>query len=206
MSLYFSFRSITISQTSLGEYKDISTFQFTTSDKSLGSETDDCLCINGTKGLNGENRCFRSAVLDMNNCLGVPVFMSHPHLMWAEEDLKKAVIGLSPTESKHNIIIDFQPNLGYPVTGDIRLQFNMILRPTRYLDKEVETTKPLPRAVYPLLWVENNFRFTDSLIEEINIKLLNMLTLADAAQWTLIAIGGFIAIVALALMLFKTKK
>ncbi|KAK4872731.1 hypothetical protein RN001_014760 [Aquatica leii] len=141
----------------------------------------------------------------MNTCMGVPVILSYPHLMWAEKDLKDSILGLNASDN-YNTEINFEPNLGYPIVGNIRMQFNMILRPTKFGNQDVELTKNLPKAMFPLFWLDNSFAFTDILVEEINTKLLDMLTLAEIAQWTLIGVGALISVLSIFLLICCRKK
>ncbi|KAF5272660.1 hypothetical protein FQA39_LY07687 [Lamprigera yunnana] len=200
-------KTIALGQTSLSEYRDISTLRFELNDKSLASDSEDCVCINRTKGLDGNNHCYHQGTLDLSTCMGAPVILSHPHLMWASEEYQNSVDGLTyEYKEGHNTVIDFEPNVGYPVNGSIRLQFNMVLRPTMFGKEEVTLTKNLPRAMLPLLWIEESFAFTDELVDELNNDLIDKINITVIVQWVLIGVGAALTVIAIPLLMCCRKK
>lgn len=72
------------------------------------------LVDNGT--LDEANSCFcggdcvRSGVLNVSSCrLGAPAFVSYPHFYLADEYYRDSVVGMTPSEDKHDIYIVMEP-------------------------------------------------------------------------------------------------
>ncbi|KAF2892039.1 hypothetical protein ILUMI_14134, partial [Ignelater luminosus] len=138
----------------------------------------------------------------------VPVVLSFPHLLWAGEEYQNTVLGLeTPDSEKHAFAIEFEPTVGFPLKGNIRIQFNTIMRPVSYPGLGYfPDTKKLPRALFPLLWIEDKFELTDKLIDELNSKLLNNLIIMDAVKWGFIAVGIFLAILSIGFCIFYKSR
>ncbi|VEN47346.1 unnamed protein product, partial [Callosobruchus maculatus] len=121
---------------------------------------------------------------------GEPLLLSLPHFLYADEEYVQKVKGISPpNKDEHEIYLLVEPNTGTPLQGVKRVQMNMILRPIQFLD----FTKNLPRAVYPLVWLEEGASLTQDLIDELNSKLFNVKKIATYLLYTLMGIV-FVAI------------
>jgi len=192
-------------------FNGVDGYRFQTDQFSFSLPEEDCVCIYKTKGLNAtttsEKHCFRQGVLDLNNCIGVPVILSFPHLMWAGEAYQQSVDGMDNTyDDNHNTIVDIEPYTGTPLQGAIRIQFNLVLRPVKVNGELVEFMKGINPSLFPVIWLEDSFALTDSLIDEINTQLLDQLVLLDAAQWTLIGLGIFIAVLTIGFCIYCHTK
>lgn len=58
---------------------------------------------------------------------GLPMFVSMPHFLNAEDFLKN-VSGLLPSEEKHNYNLRIEPLSGTTIKSNIRVQFNFHLK------------------------------------------------------------------------------
>nr|UTN00850.1 sensory neurons membrane protein [Semanotus bifasciatus] len=172
-----------------GTYKGISGYRFVTPKNTLWSSTDspenDCFCTKQTSNEEGELSCFLDGVIDLMPCVGAPILLSFPHFLYADEKYINAISGVEEAdESIHQIYLLVEPNTGTPLEGKRRVQLNAVLRQASFL----KITESLPKAVIPLLWVEEGASLPQEYIDELNDKLFNMLKLADGVRYGLIAV------------------
>ncbi|CAH1970313.1 unnamed protein product [Acanthoscelides obtectus] len=160
----------------------------------------DCYCTKLMSDETGKKSCFLDGTLDVQSCLGVPVLLSLPHFLYADQTYFRKVKGISsPNKDEHEIYLLVEPNTGTPLQGMKRVQMNMILRPITFL----EYTKNLPRAVYPLLWLEEGASLTPDLVDEINSKLFKVKKIATYFLFALMGVVS-VAIVASSTHLVRT--
>lgn len=108
-----------------------------------GLEENECYCVDDNggdwiedfAGFGGDEEEREEAcegkvrgVFDVAPCkLGVPLLLSWPHLLDADEAASEGVEGLSPNRSKHALTMDFEPTLGLGLSARVRLQLNMVV-------------------------------------------------------------------------------
>nr|WKF45044.1 sensory neuron membrane protein 2a [Podabrus annulatus] len=193
------------------KYRDIGVYRFQTDAKSFSSSDEPCVCIKKTKDIDGEKNCLNEGILDLSTCFGgAPVILSMPHFMFAGQKYINSIRGIQSNYTlDHNTFLEFEPHLGFPLKAAIRIQFNTVLRPMLYRGEVVPKTAYLPRALFPLLWIEDSFEMTEELLEEINEKLVGPLALAEILKWTLIALSALLLLSSIGLIIYhqcKTKQ
>ncbi|KAJ8919877.1 hypothetical protein NQ315_006406 [Exocentrus adspersus] len=174
---------------SVCSYKGVDGLRFTIDENTFRPATqypeNDCFCTQQTLDVDGSPSCYLDGVVDLKTCIGAPILLSFPHFLFADEKYRKAVDGITePDESIHKIFLLVEPNTGTPLEGRKRAQFNMALRPASYMT----LTENLPRAVLPLLWVEEGVSLPDKYIDEINSKYFNALKVANGVKYGIIAV------------------
>ncbi|XP_049768055.1 lysosome membrane protein 2-like [Schistocerca cancellata] len=110
---------------------------------------------------NPENACFchpdadfcpPSGVFNTSGCtFGAPIFLSFPHFYLGDPSLINAVDGLTPNETLHDSYVDIYPKLGVPLAGWSRIQINIMVRTTPYM-QTVKCFKD--RTILPIAWIE----------------------------------------------------
>ncbi|XP_068912598.1 sensory neuron membrane protein 2-like [Tenebrio molitor] len=168
-------------------YKGVKGYTFATNNLTLRASTtlkeEDCFCTEQTKGVNGEDTCFLDGVIDMQPCTGVPVLLSFPHFLWADEFYSEGVIGLNSNEENHRTFLKVEPETGTPLQGMKRIQINSVLRPIN----KIKQTEKLPRVVLPLLWIEEGVSLTNKYVKKLEDMYFNKVTLLNILKWTLLA-------------------
>ena len=78
--------------------------------------------------------------------------MSWPHFLHGDPGLKKAVIGMKPSEEKHSFIIDMLPKYGIALRALARLQMNVIIEKNDGFGwfENIESEK----VFLPAMWLE----------------------------------------------------
>lgn len=80
----------------------------------------------------------------------IPLAASLPHYLHSDPSFQESVIGLHPSEDKHQSHFGLQPQFGVPMSVKIRVQLNLIVESTRFNQK----IKPFDGTATPLLWLE----------------------------------------------------
>ncbi|XP_044258698.1 sensory neuron membrane protein 2-like [Tribolium madens] len=188
-------RSVEIKFSKEQVYKGIKGYLFTADNTTLRPKTPikekDCFCANKTRGIDGKKSCFLDGVIDMEPCTGVNVLLSFPHFLWAAEKYLKGVDGLKPNEDLHSTFLLVEPETGTPLQGLKRIQLNVVLRPIPY----AKQTSNLPRAVLPLLWIEEGVSLTDEYIIKLKEMYFNKVAMMDIIKWTLLGASTVLTII-----------
>jgi lysosome membrane protein 2 len=72
--------------------------------------------------------CLPAGILNLTTCqAGVPIIMSSPHFLYADERFLKDVDGLSPDPLLHNTFLSVEPTTSLLMKANKRLQFNLPL-------------------------------------------------------------------------------
>ncbi|XP_022900167.1 sensory neuron membrane protein 2-like isoform X2 [Onthophagus taurus] len=118
-----------------------------------------CYCGKYERNLYGEKKCLPNGFFDISPCYIAPVIASFPHFLFADEEYQKTVTGLKPSQENHQTVIKIEPISGIPMQGNVRLQFNMILRPI----PGIEATQKLTPSVCPIAWLEESVTIPEDL-------------------------------------------
>ncbi|XP_038214513.1 protein peste-like [Zerene cesonia] len=126
-------------------------------DYSPSSPENSCFC-------NGE--CGWSGVMNVSACrYGAPAFLSLPHFLHGDPELRTKVNGLNPDPKKHSFYFGVEPRLGVPVDVAARFQFNVYLEPT----PNIALFEDAPRMMFPVFWVQQKVTIDDKVISELRM-------------------------------------
>ncbi|PNF27495.1 hypothetical protein B7P43_G04284 [Cryptotermes secundus] len=101
----------------------------------------------------GENdkTCPAKGLQNIAPCqFGAPAYLSFPHFYQADPALLEAVEGLKPEKEKHQTYFLIQPNLGVPVEGQVRVQFNLKVERS----PNIYSVAKFPDIVFPIIWLQ----------------------------------------------------
>ena len=97
--------------------------------------------------------CLPSGLLDISGCQPKsPLYISWPHFLHGDPNLRKLVKGLRPDEEKHSFTIDMLPKYGIALSALARLQMNVIVDKNDgfgWFDKVAQE-----KTYLPVLWLE----------------------------------------------------
>ncbi|XP_048480470.1 protein peste [Plutella xylostella] len=120
-----------------------------------GSKENECFC-NGA--------CAWGGVMNVSACrYGAPSFITLPHFLYADEELRELVTGLQPDEDKHSFYFSVEPKLGIPLDVAARFQLNIYMEPT----PNIALYENVPRLLFPVLWVEQRVTIDDTVLAEL---------------------------------------
>lgn len=73
--------------------------------------------------------CPLTGVTDLGPCTnGVPMYMSHPHFMYADESYANTITGLKPDYEKHKFFIVMERKLGVPLQVNANVMVSLHMR------------------------------------------------------------------------------
>ncbi|RWS29651.1 scavenger receptor class B member 1-like protein [Leptotrombidium deliense] len=146
---------------------------------------------------------FPSGVFDVSNCrYGVPLMLSAPHFLNADQYYFSTIDGMSPNESLHGFWVDIDPTTGSTVGMALRLQVNVYI--TRY--PGLVRYRNIPEIIFPIFWQEFQVSFTEDLAE--NLKMANRVPglVASVTGYSFGVVGIILLIAALFITLIPFYK
>ncbi|XP_069696282.1 sensory neuron membrane protein 1-like [Periplaneta americana] len=132
--------------------------------------------------------CLKHGVHDISRCAGHPLVVSLPHFYMADEEYLDGVVGLNPSQEKHQITLLFEPLTATPLEAYKRLQLNIFMRRTTHVDllRAVKTT------LLPFLWLQENMELHQEYVDKI-LDMFLIISIVGAMKWIMIVAGGIIA-------------
>ncbi|XP_022814541.1 protein peste-like [Spodoptera litura] len=126
-------------------------------DNSSTSPSNTCFC-------NGE--CAWSGVMNVSACrFGSPAFMTLPHFLHGDPQLRELVTGMQPDPDAHSFYFAVEPKLGVPLDVAARFQLNLYLEPS----ENIGLYEDVPRMLFPIFWVEQRVKVEDDVIAELRL-------------------------------------
>ncbi|XP_005096207.1 lysosome membrane protein 2 [Aplysia californica] len=141
--------------------------------------------------------CLPSGLLNVSVCrTGAPVVMSMPHFLGCDPQTINAVEGLSPNEEEHSSFLDIEPLTGVVMNAGKKLQINV------FMDKidgfpEFAHLKPI---FFPVMWLNESAMISEGDAAKFKNEVLDKIKLTDAVKYSLIAVGGFVLVCVLAVL------
>lgn len=124
-------------------------------DNSTLTKENTCFC-------NGE--CLWGGVMNVSACrFGSPSFLSLPHFLYGDPELRDRVHGLNPDPDLHSFYFAVEPRLGVPLDVAGRFQFNVYIEPS----PNIALYENVPQMMFPIFWVEQRVKVTDDIISEL---------------------------------------
>ncbi|XP_052755026.1 protein peste-like isoform X2 [Galleria mellonella] len=124
-------------------------------DNSTFSSENTCFC-NGA--------CEWSGVMNVSACrFGSPAFISLPHFLHGDPQLRDLVTGMDPDPEKHSFYFAVEPRLGVPVDVSGRFQLNLYLE----ANPHVALYEHVPKMLFPILWVQQRVIIDDAIVAEL---------------------------------------
>ena len=103
---FLLFRTLKFKYVSEEYIEEFQTFRYTPMENSFDSPEDnpdnECYCV--------KQPCLKSGLLDIRGCQKFsPIFMSWPHFLFGDADLRRGVHGVHPDKAKHAFVLDVAP-------------------------------------------------------------------------------------------------
>ncbi|MBD3340896.1 MAG: hypothetical protein GF353_17440 [Candidatus Lokiarchaeota archaeon] len=139
-------------------------------------------------------------LLNMYPEYGIPCYLSHPHLLYADESLKNDTIGMHPNTEKHETYIDVEPITGMTMRARQRIQINFRATPTdKWYPNNTE-------VIIPILWFDKEAEITEEKANEFKESLYTALKLKKLIITSTMAIGTILSIAAMILFSYQINK
>uniref|UniRef100_UPI00359009B7 platelet glycoprotein 4 n=1 Tax=Myxine glutinosa TaxID=7769 RepID=UPI00359009B7 len=154
-----------------------------------------CFCKNSEAFL---KNCTKAGVLDLTPCKGVPMFMSLPHFLFADEEYRRDVEGMHPNFEEHKTHLDIEPLSGITISYAKRLQINLRLQPftdIKLLD--------LPKDIlFPIVWLNETATISEEDAKMLNDSMNTPLTIITFLEFILMIFGALIILLTFCLYIF----
>ncbi|CAH2217644.1 jg1230 [Pararge aegeria aegeria] len=124
-------------------------------DNSSRTPLNSCFC-------NGE--CGWGGVMNVSACrFGSPSFLSLPHFLHGDPELRDTVRGMQPDPDLHSFYFAVEPRLGVPLDVAGRFQFNVFIEP----NPNIALYEKVPKMLFPIFWVEQRVKVSEPVISEL---------------------------------------
>lgn len=144
--------------------------------------------------VNPDNAAFGlnvSGVFDVSICRdGAPVFISFPHLLYADESVRGRVDGISPNEAEHRTLFEVEQHTGLVLNAQKRLQINVQIKPDIFI-KDFKYVSPV---ILPAIWINESTIIDQSSADDLNNQVLRLFVIVRWVSIALIPTGVIIFI------------
>jgi len=149
--------------------------------------------------LNPDNAAFGtkdSGVLDVSGCRqGAPVYISLPHLLYAADQYKNRLDGISPDSNIHRTVFEVEPHTGLVLNAQKRLQINVFVQPEQFIDD----FKHVSEVILPAIWINESTTIDQKSADDLNNQILRYFTIIRWVSIVLIPMGVIIFIITIIL-------
>ncbi|GFO09155.1 scavenger receptor class b, member 2 [Plakobranchus ocellatus] len=147
--------------------------------------------------------CLPAGLLNVSACRsGSPIVMSMPNFLGCDESVQNYVEGIRPIREDHESHIDVEPITGVVMRAAKRLQINV------HLEKidGFKSTKNLKPFYMPVLWLNESAVIGGDDAHKFKSDVLDMLKITDAIKYGLIALGGFLMLCVIGVLIVASLK
>uniref|UniRef100_A0A8C4HR78 Platelet glycoprotein 4 n=1 Tax=Dicentrarchus labrax TaxID=13489 RepID=A0A8C4HR78_DICLA len=188
-------RSVSASFEESKDLKGIEVYRYALQPNTLASPTvnpdNQCYCRN----IEVTKNCTLAGVLDIGSCQeGRPIYISLPHFLHGSPYLRKAVLGLNPSEEHHATFMDVEPTTGFTLRFAKRIQVNMMYGPSKVI---TVLKKVKDYTIFPLAWLNETASVDDETADMFKKELISRIQMLDIIQKALLGIGVAVFILCL---------
>ena len=130
---------------------------------------------------------------------GAPIYISLPHLLYAADQYKNRLDGISPNAEVHRTIFEVEPHTGLVLHAEKRLQVNVFLQPEQFIDDFQHVSE----VVLPVVWINESTIIDQKSADDLNNQVLRYFTIVRWVSIVLIPVGVIMFIITI--ILFKKK-
>ncbi|XP_055891427.1 lysosome membrane protein 2-like isoform X2 [Biomphalaria glabrata] len=152
--------------------------------------------------------CLPTGLLNSTTCqepvdgFPLPIIVSFPHFLYADPDVINSFIGLQPNEDEHQTLIDIEPWTGLVLQAAKRLQINIFIEQVPY----IKQTDGIRKLYFPVFWLNESSVTDDEHANLLKSELFTPMMIADIVKYSLLALGGFFVLLAVALLIHNKCK
>ncbi|CAH8493814.1 unnamed protein product [Schistosoma haematobium] len=140
--------------------------------------------------------CYDDGVLDMSSCQpGIPIAVSQPHFLNANQSYQNAIDGLYPTDEL-NTMIYIEPNTGYVIKAEKKLQMNIFIKN----NQNFQQLENISNTLLPIMFVNESIELNHTVINQLHNILIQNPYIATIIL--LIMITSFILIIGFIILLY----
>jgi len=141
-------------------------------------------------------------LLFLQGSYGVPIIMSTPHFLDADESLWQAIDGVQPDREKHITFLNIEPTTGMSLQAHKRIQVSVPVGHSEYFQDLQGLQDPENRTVWPVVWVDEGADANQENLDLLKSMLVTPFMLVDVGTGLFIGIGGVLLILSAGLHFF----
>ncbi|CAI2725804.1 unnamed protein product [Schistosoma spindalis] len=112
--------------------------------------------------------CYDDGVLDMSSCQpGIPIAVSQPHFLNANQSYQNAIDGIHPTDEL-NTIIYIEPLTGYVIKAEKKLQLNLFIEN----NKKFQQLENISTILLPIMFMNESIQLNHTIINQLYYILI----------------------------------
>jgi hypothetical protein len=123
-----------------------------------------------------------------------------PHLLYAADQYKDHVDGISPDSNIHRTVLEVEPHTGLVLSAQKRLQINVFIKPDEFIDD----FKRITEMILPAIWLNESTTIDQKSANDLNNQVLRYFTIVRWVSIVLIPVGVIIFIITI--VLFKKRR
>jgi len=139
--------------------------------------------------INPDNAAFGlnvSGIFDVSICRqGAPVFISFPHLLYADDEYKSRVDGIAPDANVHRTLFEIEQHTGLVLNAQKRLQINVLIKPDRLIDD----FRLVKEVILPAIWINESTTINQKSADDLNNQVLRLFVIVRWISILLIPLG-----------------
>ncbi len=122
----------------------------------------------------------------MSTCRkGAPIFISFPHLLYADDRIKNSVVGIEPDENIHRTLFEVEPHTGLVLRAQKRLQINLYVAHEQY----IHDFQNLTDFLLPVIWLNESTVIDQKSADDLNNQIFNLFTIFRGVSIAFICCG-----------------
>uniref|UniRef100_A0A8C4N4Z6 Platelet glycoprotein 4 n=1 Tax=Eptatretus burgeri TaxID=7764 RepID=A0A8C4N4Z6_EPTBU len=137
--------------------------------------------------------CTKAGVLDISPCKGLPIYMSLPHFLFADEEYRRDVYGMNPNFEEHKTHLDVEPVSGITISYAKRLQINLRLQPF----PDITLLNLSKDILFPMVWLNETATINEEDAKKINDSMNIPLSIITFLEFILMILGVLIILLSL---------
>lgn len=148
--------------------------------------------------------CLLDGVLNVTECRGAPIILSSPHFYQADTSYQEAIDGLSPNASCQTYL-DVEPNTGYLLKAEKKMQVNVYLRRTEIIRDTRQLKQDL---IFPIMWANENVVIGEDTGKKLKTEVIDKIHVAEIVKYCMLAVGAVVVLTGcllLAVFIFRRR-
>lgn len=138
-----------------------------------------------------------SGILNVSVCRdGAPIFISLPHLLYADDRVKDLVVGINPDEKAHRTLFEVEPHTGFVLRAEKRLQINVFVAP----EELITEMKGISEFILPAIWINESTVIDQKSANDLNNQVLRLFTIVHGVSIALVPFGVIVFIITIVIL------
>jgi len=141
-----------------------------------------------------------NGVLNITAINKAPIFLSKPHFLDADPYYLECVDGMDPNETRHDIMIDVEPNTGKTMNAAKRLQINV------RVDASMIFYPNISLVYMPVAWIEETGHLTEAQASQFKNSVYLAQTVSKYSRLAGLPVASVITVASLLVLIIYNRR